>query len=129
MIADALAVMRITNGLAGLSGQLAHYRKFKYLYYLPSPVQLPPSAYDLVADEAFCRADDRLPLLIWTQYGIFPSKASYPRDCTGNYRVFEGIGSRYIGLLRRAYLSNRENSVIQVYDTANIRNHISMSFI
>ncbi len=123
MIVDPTAVICIANGLAGLHEQLAHYRKFKYLYYLPGPVHLKPLAYDLVADETFCSADDRLPLLIRTQFGIFPTSGSYPGQCTRNYRALEGMASQHIGLIRRAYLSNREDSFIYVFPTKNFKSN------
>ena len=52
-------------------------KKYKYLNYVPRPISLKSNNYDLVDDDEFCRADDRIPLLIVTQFGIFPSKGCY----------------------------------------------------
>ena len=47
-------------------------KKYKYLNYVPTPVKLDSSCYDLVNDEEFIASDDRIPLLMVTQFGIFP---------------------------------------------------------
>jgi hypothetical protein len=92
--------------------ELPFFRKFKYLSYLPCPIQLLPSQYDLVEDEAFCYKDDRLPLLILTQYGIFPPATSYPLNCRRNYPALQGLEGQWMGFIKRAYLSNREKAGI-----------------
>jgi hypothetical protein len=81
-------------------------KKYKYLNYVPAPVNLKSNIYDLVNDEAFCRPDGRIPLLIVTQFGIFPSKGSYKgkRD----YSQLKGLEYQTVGFIRRAYLSDRE---------------------
>ena len=92
-----------------LQGQL----RFKYLSYCPAPVRLHTSSYDLVEDEAFCEADERLPLLLVIQHGIFPPKAKHYPQCSKNYSWFEGLEDQWVALRRRGYLSRRESEVIQ----------------
>lgn len=88
--------------------ELPCFRKFKYLSYLPRPIQLLPMQYDFVADEEFCHADDRLPILILTQFGIFPQPASYLQNVGRNYPALKGLEGQWIGFIKRPYLSNRE---------------------
>lgn len=81
-------------------------KKYKYLNYVPAPVNLKSNIYDLVNDEAFCRPDGRIPLLIVTQFGIFPSKGTYKGK--KDYSQLRGLKNQTVGLIRRGYLSNRE---------------------
>jgi hypothetical protein len=39
---------------------------FKYLNYIPKPINLRPDQYDLVDDEEFSTSDDRTPLFMVT---------------------------------------------------------------
>jgi hypothetical protein len=94
--------------------ELPCFRKFKYLSYLPRPIQLPTSEYDLVEDDEFCCPDDRLPILLLTQYGIFPKPASFPSKCGRDYPTRDGLEGQWIGLIRRAYLTNREQPGISL---------------
>jgi hypothetical protein len=86
--------------------------RFKYLSYCPPPVRLDPSSYDLVEDEVFCEADERLPLLLVIQYGIFPIQGCFPQ-CSKNYDLFDGLEDQWVALRRRGYLSDRESPFIQ----------------
>ena len=99
-------------------------KKYKYLNYVPAPVNLDHGLYDLVNDEDFCKPDGRIPLLIVTQYGIFPV-GHYPvgRD----YRNLLGLENQMVAFIRRGYLSNREYpGILEIFldpDTLlNIRN-------
>jgi len=80
-------------------------KKYKYLNYVPAPVHLKSNNYDLVDDDEFCCVDDRIPLLIVTQFGIFPT-GSYKgkRD----YSQLKGLEYQTVGFIKRAYLSDRE---------------------
>jgi hypothetical protein len=86
-------------------------RKYKYLCYVPAPVNLQKDQYDLVDDHEFCKPDGRIPLLLATQYGIFPSG-----NYTGkkNYRNLEGLENQRVGFIGRGYLSCREREGILV---------------
>jgi len=83
-------------------------KKYKYLNYVPRPINLKSNNYDLVDDDEFCCVNDRIPLLIVTQFGIFPSKGCYKgkRD----YSQLKGLEYQTVGFIRRAYLSDRESS-------------------
>lgn len=80
-------------------------KKYKYLNYVPAPVNLEPIMYDLVNDEDFCTPDGRIPILMVIQYGIFPN-GNY--EGKKDYSQLEGLENQNVGFIRRAYLSNRE---------------------
>lgn len=81
------------------------HKKYKYLDYIPAPVNLDSALYDLVDDKEFCRPDDRIPLLWATQFGIFPG-GNYPGK--KNYRHLVGLENQLVGFIRRAYPTERE---------------------
>jgi hypothetical protein len=81
-------------------------KKYKYLNYVPVPVHLKSTMYDLVDDEVFCCPDGRIPILIVTQFGVFPSKGSYKGK--KDYCQLRGLENQTVGFIRRAYLSDRE---------------------
>jgi len=83
-------------------------KKYKYLNYVPVPVHLKSTMYDLVDDEVFCCPDGRIPILIVTQFGVFPSKGSYKGK--KDYCQLRGLENQTVGFIRRAYLSDRETS-------------------
>jgi hypothetical protein len=83
---------------------------FKYLNYVPKPIHIKPNKYDLVDDDEFCTADYRIPLLIVTQFGIFPSKGCYKGK--KDYSKLKGLEYQTVGFIRRAYLSNHESECI-----------------
>jgi len=87
-------------------------KKYKYLNYLPKPIHLLPEEYDLVDDEEFCQKDHRIPLLIATQFGIFPTNKTYGEKPVLNYAKLEGLENRTVGFIGRAYASNRERKGI-----------------
>jgi hypothetical protein len=67
-------------------------KKNKYLNYVPAPVNLDPEKYDLVSDEEFCETYKRIPLLIVTQSGIFPSRGLYDaKTPEKDYRKLEDL--------------------------------------
>ncbi|TYA55716.1 hypothetical protein [Formosa maritima] len=80
-------------------------KKYKYLTHLPTPVYLEPHTYDLVDDKEFCIPDGRIPLLIATQYGIFPSNNYNEKK---DYSQLQGLENQTVGFIGRAYLSSRE---------------------
>lgn len=80
-------------------------KKYKYLNYIPVPVNLESNRYDLVNDEEFCKPDGRTPLLLVTQYGVFPNDNYIGRK---DYNQLEGLENQNVAFLARAYLSNRE---------------------
>lgn len=84
-------------------------KKYKYLNYLPKPVNLESYMYDLVNDTDFCNPDIRTPLLIVTQFGIFP-KGNY--NGKKDYGQLNGLENQSVGFIRRAYLSDREGKDI-----------------
>ena len=81
-------------------------KKYKYLNYVPTPIKLDSSCYDLVDDEEFIDSDDRIPLLMVTQFGIFPGD-NYKGKYKG-YRDFIGLENRHIGFIGRGHYSSRE---------------------
>ena len=88
-------------------------KKYKYLNYVPTPVKLDSSCYDLVNDEEFIASDDRIPLLMVTQFGIFPGN-NYKGKYKG-YRDLLGLENRHIGFIGRGYYFSRErDGVIQM---------------
>lgn len=91
------------------------FKKYKYLNYVPLPVNLDTNLYDLVDDEEFCQLDGRIPLLIATQHGIFPAPKTYRSKSKLNYRELEGLyKQQFIGFVGRGYLSNRERDGVFV---------------
>jgi hypothetical protein len=86
----------------------AHY---KYLHYIPKPIYLTHTAYDLVDDEEFCTRDERIPLLMLTQFGIFPTAGTYGKR---DYRQLQQLAGQLVGLIGRGYLSNRERKGIKM---------------
>ena len=100
---------------------------YKYLKYVPRPINLEPNTYRLDNDEAFCTPDGRIPLLMVTQYGVFPSKDIYKGR--KDYSQLVGLENQTVGFIRRAYLSNRECSgiielVIDATTIEQIRNKV-----
>ncbi|GGE44915.1 hypothetical protein [Psychroflexus planctonicus] len=87
-------------------------KKFKYLKYLPKPIHLEKGTIDFVDDSEFIQKDDRIPLLLITQHGIFPTKENYAEKPTLDYRILEGLGDRLVGFIGRPYLSNNERKGI-----------------
>lgn len=88
-------------------------KKYKYLNYIPPPVGLERHRYDLVDDEAFCTPDGRMPLLMATQFGIFPNGIYKGKK---NYGQLEGLENQTVGFIGRAYLSDRECKTIMAFD-------------
>jgi len=88
--------------------------RYKYLNYVPRPINLESNTYKLVNDEEFCSPDGRIPLLMVTQYGIFPSKDIYRGRKV--YSKLEGLENQTVGFVRRGYLSNREyDGIIELF--------------
>jgi hypothetical protein len=98
-------------------------KKYKYLNYVPAPVNLDYNFYDLVDDDEFMKLDGRIPLLIVTQYGIFPSDGIYSDKNHRGYRQLIGLENQTVGFIGRGYLSNREREgIFELYldtDTVN----------
>ena len=82
--------------------------RLKYLKYLPKPTHIDESLYDLVDDEEFFKRDDRMPLVMVTQFGIFPTKGQYSDKPKKDVRVLEGLENQQIAFFRRTYLTNNE---------------------
>ncbi len=98
---------------------------FKYLNYIPKPINLKPDQYDLVDDDEFCNPDDRIPLFMVTQSGIFPF--SYTFKGKRNYSQLVGFENQVVAFVGRAYLSYRERERIIAFKLdettlMNIRN-------
>lgn len=87
-------------------------KKFKYLNYIPKPVNLEKDTVDFVNDEEFIQKDERIPLLMLTQHGIFPTELNYEDKPKLDYRRLEGLENRLVGFLGRGYLSNSERKGI-----------------
>lgn len=87
----------------------SHSKSYKYLNYVPKPIHLDPTDYDLVDDEEFCIPDGRVPLLNLTQFGIFPHPTAFGKK---DYRRLEGLEGQRVGFLGRGYLSNRERRMV-----------------
>lgn len=85
------------------------HKKYKYLDYIPAPVNLDPALYDLVDDKEFCKPDDRIPLLLATQFGIFPG-GNYPGK--KDYSHLVGLENQVVGFIGRAYPTEREREGI-----------------
>lgn len=98
-------------------------KKYKYLNYIPRPVKLKPEIYDLVDDDEFCTPDWRIPLLMLTQYGVFPAKGYYKGK--NGYFYLEGLDNQRVAFIRRGYLSNREyGDIIEIFLDAYILREI-----
>jgi hypothetical protein len=93
-------------------------KKFKYLDYIPKPVNLENSSIDFVNDKEFIQKDERIPLVMLTQYGIFPAKLNYGEKPIYNYRLLEGLENRLVGFVGKAYLTGSEKKGI-IFKTTN----------
>ncbi len=91
--------------IIGILKTLLMIKKYKYLNYVPRPINLKSNNYDLVDDDEFCCVDNRIPLLIVTQFGIFPSVAYRGKR---DYSQLKGLEYQTVGFIRRVYLSSRE---------------------
>ena len=98
-----LKVLNITNDII-----MTQQMKLKYLNYLPKPIHIDETRYDLVDDDAFFKRDDRMPLVMVTQFGIFPTKGQYSDKPKKDIRVLEGLENQNIAFFRRTYLTNNE---------------------
>jgi len=103
-------------------------KAFKYLKYLPKPISLVPTIYDLVDEDEFCEIDTRIPLLIVTQHGIFPGKGQYHDKPTKDFRKLEGLKHQIVGLIGRPYISNQElKGLIFVTVDNDLINHLKIN--
>ena len=82
--------------------------KLKYLNYLPKPIHIDESRYDLVDDDEFFKRDNRMPLVMVTQLGIFPTKGQYYGKLKKDIRLLEGLENQDVAFFRRTYLTNNE---------------------
>ena len=90
--------------------------KLKYLNYLPKPIHIDETRYDLVDDDEFFKKDNRIPLVMVTQFGIFPTKGQYSDKPKKDLRVLEGLESQQIAFFRRTYLTNNEeDGLVMLY--------------
>ena len=93
-------------------------RRFKYLEYIPKPEYIEENTVDFVNDEEFIQKDERIPLVMLTQHGIFPAKLNYGKKPIYNYRLLEGLENRLVGFVGKAYLSGSEKKGI-IFRTTN----------
>ena len=87
---------------------MTYQMKLKYLNYLPKPIHIDESRYDLVDDDEFFKRDNRMPLVMVTQFGIFPTKGQYYGKPKKDIRLLEGLENQDIAFFRRTYLTNNE---------------------
>lgn len=95
-------------------------KRYKYLNYMPPPVNLPHSLFDFVDEEEFCLRDHRIPVLIVVHNGIF----SYPKHQGKKYYGnLAGLEHRTVGFIRKKYLSYIEyTGVIEIFlDDSTLR--------
>ena len=83
-------------------------KRYKWLEYLLfKPMQFDRSNWDLVNDRAFQMKDGRIPVLVATQFGIFPSKDMFNTlDGKKNpdYWNLEGLAGQRVGFVGISYL-------------------------
>lgn len=87
-------------------------KKFKYLEYIPKLVNLEKDSIDFVDDEEFIQKDERIPLIMLTQHGIFPAKENYGNKPRYDYRHLEGLENRLVGFVGKTYLTGGEKNGI-----------------
>jgi len=87
---------------------MTYQMKLKYLNYLPKPIHIDESRYDLVDYDEFFKRDNRMPLVMVTQFGIFPTKGQYFDKLKKDIRLLEGLENQHIAFFRRTYLTNNE---------------------
>lgn len=83
--------------------------------------------FDLVGDEEFCNLDGRIPLLLVTQFGVYPPKDHYGNKQKVNYQDLEIFINQNVGFLGRGYPSRNEREgvkefFININTLHNIRN-------
>ncbi|MGO2103509.1 MAG: S-adenosylmethionine synthetase N-terminal domain-containing protein [Psychroflexus halocasei] len=82
--------------------------KYKYLDFIPKPSHLDKSCYDLVGEDEFFQVDGRIPVVLITQHGVFPPKASYGDKPKRDMTCLEGLKDQIIALTGMVYLSGYE---------------------
>lgn len=90
--------------------------KFKYLKYLPKPMYLNKSDYDLVDDDEFFKKDNRIPLIMLINYGIFPPKGHYNLKPNKDITVLEGLENQTVGFIRKRYrIYDEKKDIVLMY--------------
>lgn len=82
--------------------------KYKYLHFLPKPKQIDKRCYDLVGEDEFFEIDGRIPLVLATKFGIYPTKGHYEGKPTKHLNELEGLENRTIAIAGMVYLSGFE---------------------
>jgi hypothetical protein len=122
--------IRIAEKFGNQENTLVLYKKYKCLNIVPKPVNLETNMYDLVDENEFRIPDGRTPLLIVTQFGIFPKKGIYQGKPENDYSKLEGLENQNVGFIGKGYLSHRERrGIIELFLDTTILNLIRSNII
>lgn len=82
----------------------------KYKYLIPRYINAHFATIDFnkFFVDQFFKGDDRMPLVMVTQFGIFPTKGQYSDKPKKDIRLLEGLENQNIAFFRRTYLTNNE---------------------
>ena len=81
---------------------------YKYLDFIPCPKFLDTQTYDLVDEERSLKEDGRIPIVLVTQFGVFPQLGTYVEKPKHDFKDFEVFRHKTVGLVGMVYLSGRE---------------------
>lgn len=99
--------------------------KYKYLYFSPKLIHIHPKCIDQVSEDEFYTADYRIPLVLVTQHGIFPSKGNYEGKCTKPLETLEDLKYQTIGLTGMVYLTGKEfKGILPIYVDDELVSHL-----
>ena len=99
--------------------------KYKYLYFLPRISHIHLNCIDQVSEDEFYTPDYRIPLVLVTQHGIFPSKGDYEGKCTKSLETLEDLKYQIIGLTGMVYLSGKEfKGILPIYVDDELVSHL-----
>jgi hypothetical protein len=81
---------------------------YKYLDFIPKSNLLDTRTYDLVDEKTFLEDAARIPLVLVTQFGVFPIVGTYGDKPTQNLIDLEVFKYKTIGLVGMVYMSGAE---------------------
>lgn len=85
-----------------------HSAKYKYLDFIPCPKFIDSRTFDLVDEETYLKEDGRMPLVLVTQFGVFPGQCVYGDKPEQNLVNLEVFKYKTIGLIGMIYMSGSE---------------------
>lgn len=82
--------------------------RYKFLKYCQQPNSIPPSIFDLVDARTFIKPDGRIPLVMLTEYGLYPAPSCFLRQEKLSYSNLSLLMHQVVGFIGRQYYSSCE---------------------